>query len=136
MTLEEYVDKLPMDRVIEMHLAGMYKLPDISKEEIRKQFTERQIRFIKAAEERFGTSFDYHGILTEEDYKFLEEYLPKYKSTLKYITLEYGSYNDKTLFEDEAFTYPIANFEKSNPVIKEEVLTQLKRLKLIIDKIN
>lgn len=136
MTLEEYVSKLPMDRVVEFHLAGMFDLPDISKEEVRKQFTERQIRFIKAAEERFGNRFDYHGKLTEEDYKFLEEYLPKYKSTLKYVTLEYGSYNDKSLFEDEAFVYPVANFEKSNPIIKEEVLTQLKRLKLIVDEVN
>ena len=136
MTLEEYVSKLPMDRVVEFHLAGMYDLPDISKEEIRSKFSERQIRFIKAAEVNFGKRFDYHGKLTEEDYKFLEEYLPKYKSTLKYVTLEYGSYNDKTLFEDEAFTYPIANFEESKPEIKEEVLTQLKRLKLIVDKIN
>ncbi len=135
MTLEEYVDKLPMDKVVEFHLAGMFDLPDISNEVIRKQYTEQQIRFIKASEERYGKRFDYHGKLTEEDYEFLENYIPKYES-LKYITLEYGSYNDGTLFDDEAFIFPIANFNTSNEIIKEEVLTQLKRIKLIVDKIS
>ena len=136
MTLEEYVEKLPMDRVVEFHLAGMFDSPDISREEIRKQYTERQIRFIKANEEMYGNRYDYHGKLTEVDYTVLEEYLPKYKDTLKYITLEYGSYNGNNLFKDEEFVYPVANFERVNPVIKDEIYTQLKRLKLIIDKID
>lgn len=136
MTLEEYVEKLPMDKAVEFHLAGMFDSPDISKEEIRKKYSERQIRFIKANEELYGKRYDYHGKLTEEDYAFLEKYLPKYKDTLKYITLEYGSYNDRALFQDDEFVYPVANFEKVNPIIKDEVFTQLKRLKLIVDKIN
>ena len=133
MTLEEYVDKLPMDRVVEFHLAGMFDLPDISNEVVRKQYTEKQIRFIKASEELYGKRFDYHGKLTDEDYIFLEKYIPKYK-TLKYITLEYGSYNKGNLFDDDAYIYPVANFNTSNEKIKEEVYTQLKRIKLIVDK--
>ncbi len=133
MSLEEYIDKLPMDRVVEFHLAGMFDLPDISNEDIRNQYTEMQIRFIKASEELYGRRFDYHGKLNEEDYEFLENYISRYP-TLQYITLEYGSYNDGTLFDDEAFIYPVANFYNSNEKIKEEVYTQLKRIKLIMDK--
>ena len=134
MTLEEYVSKLPMDRVVEFHLAGMYDFPDISSEIIKKQYTERQIRFIKAATELYGERYDNHGILNEEDYAFLENYIPRYE-TLKYITLEYGSANTIKGFEDDEYTYPIANFGKINPKIKEELLEQLTRLKQIINKV-
>ena len=135
MTLEEYVSKLPMDRVVEFHLAGMFDFPDISKEEIRNQYNKRQIEFINKQIEKYGMRFDNHGTLHEEDYSFLEEYLPKYKNTLKYITLEYGSYLNGDLDEDDAAIYPIASFKRSNPKIKEEVLEQLTRLKSIIDNI-
>lgn len=136
MTLEEYVSKLPMDRVVEFHLAGMYDFPDISKEEVKRQYSERQIEFIKEQTEKYGARYDNHGTLHEEDYSFLEEYLPKYKDTLEYITLEYGSYINGYKFEDEASTYPIASFNRINTDIKEEVITQLERLKTIIDNIK
>ena len=133
MTLEEYVEKLPMDRVVEFHVAGMYNVPDISKEEIKTQFTKRQIEFLESMLQRLGKRADHHGKLNEEDYDFIKKAIPKYKNTLKYITLEYGSYNNKALFEDEAFTYPLADFNSSKPEIKEEVLEQLNRLYEIIN---
>lgn len=134
MTLEEYVEKLPMDRVVEFHLAGMYEVPDLSKEEIRAQYTPRQIEFLESMIRILGRRADCHGVLHEEDYNFIEKAVERYKDTLKYVTLEYGSYNDDTLFEDEAFTYPIADFESSKPKIKEEVLEQLNRLHEIVPK--
>lgn len=109
MTLEEYVSKLPMDRVIEFHLAGMYTCRD-------------------------GVKMDYHGKMNEEDYEFLEDAIKKYP-TLQYITLEYGSYLPKDklhLLDDE--NLPLASFEAVNPKVKEEVYEQLIRLKEIIEK--
>ena len=46
---EEYVSRLPMDRVIEFHLAGMYTCKN-------------------------GVRMDYHGKMNEEDYIFLEHF--------------------------------------------------------------
>lgn len=109
MPFEEYVSKLPMDRVIEFHLAGMYTLPN-------------------------GTRMDYHGKMNEEDYDFLEEAIDKYP-TLEYITLEYGSYFPKDkLYLVDSLDLPLASFESSNPKVKEEVLEQLLRIKEIIDR--
>ena len=111
MPFEKYVSKLPMDRVIEFHLAGMTKLPD-------------------------GSEIDYHGKLNEEDYKFLEESVKKYP-TLKYITLEYGTYCPKEKLEKvKNLGIPLASFEGVNPIVKEEVYEQLIRIKEIIDKIE
>ena len=107
MPFEEYVSKLPMDRVVEFHLAGMFTMPD-------------------------GSQIDNHGKLNEEDYEFLEEAIKKYP-TLKYITLEYGSHLPKGEKEEE-MPYPVASFKKVNPVVKEEVLEQLTRIKEIIQK--
>ncbi len=132
MTLEEYTDKLPMDRVVEFHLAGMYNVPDVSKEEVRKQYTEKQIAFLEDLRSRNGDRTDYHGKLTEEDYLFLEKAIPRYKNTLKYITLEYGSVNNRKQFDDDAFTYPIANFREVQPKIKEEIFEQLERIHKLI----
>lgn len=109
MTLEEYVSKLPMDRVIEFHLAGMYTCRD-------------------------GVKMDYHGKMNEEDYEFFEDAIKKYP-TLQYITLEYGSYLPKDklhLLDGE--NLPLASFEAINPKVKEEVYEQLIRLKEIMDR--
>ena len=111
MPFEEYVSKLPMDRVIEIHLAGMYTRKD-------------------------GERMAYHAKMNEEDYAFLEEALKKY-STLQYITLEYGSYFPKDrlhLLEGE--NLPLASFERVNPKVKEEVYEQLIRLKEIINRFS
>lgn len=108
-SFEEYVSRLPMDRVIEFHLAGMYTCKN-------------------------GVRMDYHGKMNEEDYIFLEEAIKKYP-TLKYITLEYGTYLPKDklhLLEGE--NLPLASFETVNPKVKEEVYEQLIRLKEIMAK--
>ena len=107
-SFDEYVSKLPMDRVIEFHLAGMTEKLD-------------------------GTKMDYHGKLNEEDYDFLKDAINKYP-TLQYITLEYGVYfpKDKKFLLD-GLNIPLANFEVSNPDVKEEVYEQLIRIKEIID---
>ena len=136
MTLEEYASKLPMDKVIEFHLAGMYDIPDISKEEIKNKYTDEQIRFINTVKSKCDKRADDHGKMNEEDYKFLEESLPKYKDTLKYITLEYGSYSKYEGFEDSAYTYPVADFKSSKQNVKEEVFEQLERIHKIISSGN
>lgn len=109
MPFEEYVSKLPMDRVIEFHLAGMFTMPD-------------------------GTQMDYHGAMQEEDYKFLEEAIAKYP-TLKYITLEYGSYCPKERLDFfKNLTLPLADFDTVNPVVKNEVYEQLIKIQKIVEK--
>lgn len=111
MPFEEYVSKLPMDKVIEFHLAGMSTMPD-------------------------GTKMDYHGKLNEEDYKFLEEAIRKYP-TLKYITLEYGTYCPREkLSRLDGANIPLAYFDTINPVVKEEVYEQLIKIKKILDNVQ
>ena len=134
MTLEEYVSKLPMERVVEFHLAGIFTLPDISKDEIRSLYTDGQIEFIEKAKITEGERFDNHGILGEDDYIFLKESISKYNS-LKYITLEYGSVNTVKGTRDEDVIYPLASFKKTNDVVKNEVLEQLNRIKQIVDEV-
>ena len=108
MPFEEYVAKLPMDKVIEFHMAGMFEMLD-------------------------GTKMDYHGKLNEEDYKFLEEAIRKYP-TLQYITLEYGSYLPKEKLNLLAgINLPLADFESVNPIVKTEVYEQLIRIKDILE---
>lgn len=107
-TFEEYVSKLPMDRVVEFHLAGMTEKPD-------------------------GTKIDYHGKLNVEDYDFLKRAIKKYP-TLKYITLEYGVYFPKEKqYLLDGLDIPIASFEDSNSNVKREVYDQLIKIKEIID---
>ena len=133
MTLEEYVSKLPMDRVVEFHLAGMYDFPNVNDEEIASKFTPKQIQFVKEQMKKYGKRADAHGKMNEEDYRFLEEAIKKYPS-LKYVTLEYGSYNSGADgYNDEDYTYPVCHYDRINPVVKEEVLEQLTRIKNIVD---
>lgn len=108
-SLEEYVSKLPMDCVIEFHLAGMTSMPN-------------------------GDEMDFHGKMREEDYQFLEKALKKYP-TLQYITLEYGSYvPDKKAYLIKGADIPLASFEKRNSKVKDEVYEQLIRIKKMIDE--
>lgn len=107
MPFEEYVSKLPMDRVVEIHLAGMYTLPN-------------------------GNQMDYHGVMHEEDYEFLYNAIRNYP-TLKYITLEYGSYWPKEkLYLLNGLNLPLASYETVNPIVKKEVYEQLVRIKEIL----
>lgn len=102
---DEYVDRLPMDRVVEMHLAGT---------------SPRALGGIRPT----------HKCMNEEDYKFLEEAVKKYK-TLKTITLEYGP----AFYEEgEINNYPVVSFDKFDPIAKKEVYEQLLRIKEIIGK--
>lgn len=103
---EDYVSRLPMHRVVEFHLAGMFTWPD-------------------------GVQFDNHGVMHEEDYKFLRDAVKKYP-TLQYVTLEYGSCLLANKTEDE-MPYPVASFQKVNPAVKKEVYEQLIRIKEIIE---
>lgn len=107
---DEYVSKLPMDKVVEIHLAGMTEKSD-------------------------GTRVDCHGKLQEEDYQFLREALKKYP-TLQYITLEYGPYYSERMEElmgEDIKLLPFVTFDSINEKAKEEVYEQLIRIKEIID---
>ncbi len=132
MTLEEYVSKLPMDKCVEIHLAGMFDYPDISNAEVRKKYTPKQLELVEYYINNIGKSFDNHGKMNDEDYLFLEKLLKEYKN-IEYITLEYGSINYLEEFNDEDFLYPICNYKRVNPKAKEEVLEQLTRIKQIVN---
>lgn len=108
MPFDEYVSKLPMDRVIEFHLAGMTKLSD-------------------------GSLIDYHGKLKEEDYEFLKDAIKKYP-TLEYITLEYGTYCPAERREKlKGLDICFADFDTINSKVKEEVYEQLIKIEKIIN---
>ena len=134
MTLEEYVDKLPMERCVEVHLAGMFEFPNIEDERIKENYTKEQIEIIEYEIQRYGKVYDNHGKMNEEDYAFLEMLLNNYPS-IEYVTLEYGSYNSKNEFKDEDYLYPVCNYTKVNEKAKEEVLEQLLRIRDIIESI-
>ncbi len=134
MTLEEYCSKLPMDKAVEIHLAGIFEFPDTSKEEVRKDLIQSQIDCIDKLVEIYGPKYDAHGKLNEEDYEFLEKLLKDYPN-IEYVTLEYGSYNSKDYLKDEDYPYPVCRFGKVNPIAKEEILSQLTRIKSICDNI-
>lgn len=110
MPFDEYVKKLPMHRVVEFHLAGMYTTKD-------------------------GVRMDYHGKMNEEDYEFLRQALQTYP-TLQVITLEYGSYVPKERRTSMAVgeDLPLVDFDSVNPVAKEEVYEQLRKIKEIIEE--
>lgn len=101
---DEYVSRLPMDKVVEMHLAGVMKLKN-------------------------GKLTANHSMLHEEDYEFIKKAVKKYK-TLETITLEYGPFVPVDIVGE----VPIVSGDKVNPVAKEQVYEQLLRLKDIINK--
>ena len=108
MPFEEYVSKLPMDKVVEFHLAGMTEKLD-------------------------GTKMDYHGKLNDEDYEFVKEAINKYP-TLQYITLEYGVYFPKEKrYLLDGLNIHLADFENTNPEVKKEVYEQLIELKNVLN---
>ncbi len=100
----EYVDRLPMDKLVEVHLSGI---------------APRKAGGIRAP----------HKAMNSEDYEFLEEAIKRYK-TLKYVTLEYGTF----VKNEENSNYPIVSYEAVNEVAKKEVYEQLTRIKNIIGK--
>jgi uncharacterized protein (UPF0276 family) len=108
MDFDEYVSKLPMDKVVEMHLAGT--IPNDK-----------------------GVLIDKHTKMADNDYDFLNRAIEKYK-TLQYITLEYGPVSNLTEEQILDLPYPVVTFNKVNEVAKKEVYEQLIRLKQIIGK--
>lgn len=100
---EEYANRLPMDRCVEMHLAGVM---------IKKD----------------GLIAPNHSKMHEEDYEFVKNALKKYPS-IEVITLEYGPFVLNDLIEE----CPMVNYENINLVAKAEVYDQLLRLKEIIE---
>ena len=71
-----------------------------------------------------------HSMLHEEDYKFIEEAVRKYK-TLEVITLEYGPFVQK----DVVGEVPVVSDDAVNSVAKEQVYNQLIRLNEIRNRI-
>lgn len=101
---DEYVSRLPMDRLIEIHLSGVWRAPD-------------------------GKVWALHQKMNEEDYEFLKEAVEKY-NTIQIITLEYGPWADN----EETCGYPLPKYDVVNEEIKAEVYEQLLNLKDILEK--
>ena len=99
---DEYVSKLPMDRVVELHLAGSMKLKD-------------------------GMLVANHSKMNEEDYEFTKMALEKYP-TLKTITLEYGPIVKYELAE----SCVEVSADSINQEVKTEVIEQLTKLNEIM----
>lgn len=104
MDFDEYVKRLPMDRLVEIHLSGVSTTED-------------------------GHIWALHRKMNEDDYKFLEEAINKY-NTLQTVTLEYGAW----AFDEENCNYPIPKYGVVNEEIKAEAYDQLMRIKEIIKK--
>ncbi|MBR3887871.1 MAG: DUF692 family protein [Clostridia bacterium] len=102
----EYVSRLPMDKLVEVHLAGSMRTKD-------------------------GGIAPNHSKMHEEDYEFLEWAIQNCP-TLETITLEYGPI-DQTETIDET---PYASADKIQPKIKEEIVEQLERIHAIMKKYN
>lgn len=101
---DEYVNRLPMNRLVEIHLSGVTVAED-------------------------GIVWPLHGKMNEEDYMFLEEAIKKY-DTLQIITLEYGAW----AVDEKTCGYPIPKYGIVNEEIKAEVYEQLMRIKEIMNK--
>ncbi|MBO5179437.1 MAG: DUF692 family protein [Clostridia bacterium] len=101
---DEYVNRLPMNRLVEVHLSG-----------------------VSVAED--GKVWPLHGKMNEEDYIFLEEAIKKY-DTLQIVTLEYGAW----ALDEGNCDYPIPKYGIVNEEIKTEVYEQLMRIKEIMNK--
>lgn len=101
---DEYVSKLPMEKVVEVHLAGCMLNVD-------------------------GELVPNHSKMNEEDYEFLENLLKTTKS-LKTVTLEYGTTVNKKLIKE----CPLVAYGVVNEDAKKEVYEQLMRLKEILKK--
>lgn len=103
-SFEEYISMLPMNKVVEIHLAGCMK-------------------------DSIGNLVPNHSKMHAEDYEFLEKLLKNTK-TLKTVTLEYGSTTTKNIYGE----CPTVAYGRINEQAKEEVLEQLLKLKNILKK--
>ena len=103
-SFENYVKRLPMDKIIEVHLAGCMKNLN-------------------------GNLVANHSKMHEEDYEFLKNLL-KTSNTLRTVTLEYGTIKNKNIIGE----CPIVAYGIVNEKAKEEVYEQLMRIKKILVK--
>ncbi len=101
---EEYVERLPMDKLIEMHLAGCMQRKD-------------------------GVLLANHSKMHEEDYLFLEKWLSR-SQTLQVVTLEYGPIGK----DITKLPCPYVEYGTIDQQAKKEVLEQLLRLQQMIRK--
>ena len=101
---DEYVSRLPMDKIIEIHLAGCRRTLE-------------------------GSLLANHSKMNEEDYDFLNKLLENSKS-LKVVTLEYGTIGEMPEIEN---CY-VVKYGVVNQNAKNEVYEQLIRLKAILNK--
>lgn len=101
---DEYLNRLPMNRLVEVHLSGVTIAED-------------------------GIVWPLHGKMNEEDYNFLEEAIKKY-DTLQTVTLEYGAW----AIDEENCDYPIPKYGIVNEEIKAEAYEQLMKIKEIMNK--
>ena len=104
MPFDEYVERLPMHKIVEVHLAGCVHDLD-------------------------GHLRPNHSKMNVEDYEFLEKLLEK-QSTLRVVTLEYGTLGNKNTLEE----CPVVEYGKINEQAKSELYEQLIRLKEILKK--
>lgn len=101
---EEYVERLPMDRLVEVHLAGAMRLSD-------------------------GSIVANHSKMNEEDYEFIKSAIDKYK-TLEVVTLEYGTVEDNN--PEGLCNDVLVDGENVNLKAKADLYEQLERLKKIV----
>ena len=101
---DEYVNRLPMNKIEEIHLSGCMKNSK-------------------------GRLVANHSKMNEEDFKFLSKLLEKSK-TLKVVTLAYGIIKVGTVIGNP----PVVAYGIVNERAKEEVYTQLLRLKEMLKK--
>lgn len=101
---DDYIKRLPMDKLVEIHLAGCMKKKD-------------------------GSLTPNHSKMNEEDYLFLENLL-KTNNTLEVVTLEYGTMKQKDTIDE----CPLVSYGTVNEKAKKEVLEQLSRLREIIKR--
>ena len=101
---DKYVNRLPMNRLVELHMSGVSIAQD-------------------------SKVCPLHGKMNEEDYEFLEDAVKKY-DTLQIVTLEYGPWAD----DEETCGYPVPKYGVVNEEIKKEVYQQLMRIKEIMNK--
>lgn len=101
---EEYVERLPMNKLEEIHLSGCMK-------------------------NTRGNLLANHSKMNEEDFNFLNRLLETSK-TLKVVTLEYGTVKVGTAVGNP----PIVSYGNINEKAKEEVYEQLLRLKEMLKK--
>ena len=103
---DEYVSRLPMDKLVEIHLAGSMLTTT-------------------------GMLTPNHSKMNEEDYEFLE-WAIKNCPTLETITLEYGPMYQCDTVEET----PYITATDINPKAKAEVVEQLDRIYAIMKKYN